>query len=163
MSSLDEDPYEVVKKLEREKGLRYRVVLPRDDELQIDIDNLEALAVFQGNYTRLREYWHHRWAGGCEMTCEVVPSKTEGHFHITVRLPTEIDDQERIMLQALLGSDPVRELLSLVRIWAGLERPPTCFFEPREKLLPAAAQCSLCGELGCAHFGATMTSAKRTS
>lgn len=62
-------------------------------------------------------------------------SKSGGeHRHITLTLSNNISDVERILLQAILGSDPKRELLSYIRILRNIPQP-TAFFE-----LPEGAQ-----------------------
>lgn len=51
------------------------------------------------------------------------------HRHIVVVLDRCVDARERILLQACLGSDPVREMCSLQELDAGVPEP-TLFFEP---------------------------------
>jgi hypothetical protein len=48
--------------------------------------------------------------------------------HITVYLGRAISSLERLALQAMLGSDRIRELLGFVRLQRG-ELHPTLFFE----------------------------------
>jgi hypothetical protein len=98
------------------------------DVLQIDIDGPEAYERFEV----LLNIWN---------TCPTLPalgkiveraSRTAGHKHITIELPTEYGVEHRIMLQALLGSDLKRELLSLASYYNGHESP-IVFYRPQEE------------------------------
>lgn len=51
--------------------------------------------------------------------------------HIRIQLPWELTDWERIAWQAALGSDPVRELLSCLRLRKG-DAHPTMLIEPKD-------------------------------
>jgi hypothetical protein len=83
------------------------VVFPKDNQLQIDIDNDESYAVFQAHLDILQ---HHFGFGDIEEH----PSKSGGQKrHITVNLNADIDNTERVLLQALMGSDRKREFLEL--------------------------------------------------
>jgi hypothetical protein len=59
------------------------------------------------------------------------PSGEPGHAHVVVTLERPVRDmRERIMLQALLGSDPMRELLSWRRLEDGADEDAiSLFFE----------------------------------
>ena len=56
------------------------------------------------------------------------PSGRPGRHHVVVTMPRPVSPMERIALQAILGSDPIREMLSWFRIERGIEEP-TIFFE----------------------------------
>jgi hypothetical protein len=99
------------------------IVRPKPNELFIDIDNENQLESFKkaiGVFIKTHL-----------CTYEMIPSSSgkPNHFHIRVTLGGEtVDARTRILYQAVLGSDPVREVLSLLR----LERDdpmPTIFFE----------------------------------
>jgi hypothetical protein len=97
------------------------IVYPEDDELFIDIDDSAGLKVFQEGLPLL---------GNLVLGYARTPSNGGGdHWHIKVKLSRKVDDTlERIALQALLGSDRKRELLS----WATMDGGKvTCFFEKR--------------------------------
>jgi hypothetical protein len=110
----------------------YKVILPAANELQLDIDNEEQfkkaedmLGLLSVMLQREDEDWVVSWKEG--------PSKSGlPHRHITVKMPFPIDNGERIALQAICGSDPKRELLSLIRLRKGLISP-ILFFE-KEKV-----------------------------
>lgn len=110
--------------LDRAKITGERVVFPEPNQLQLDIDSIEDHVKMQFQLMILEE----------QMTCDVVsdiPSKTEGHRHVTIWLGREVTPLERLLLQACLGSDRKRELLGFVNILKGDERP-TLFVYPPE-------------------------------
>ena len=101
------------------------VVFPKPNELQIDIDSEEAYARYGGVLERLQR--HFRF-----ITESITPSRSgypKRHIVLTLREP--VTDVQRIALQAILGSDPVRELLSLKRIENG-DPHPTLFLEKKK-------------------------------
>lgn len=53
-----------------------------------------------------------------------------GNTHVVLTLYRKLSPQARIALQAVLGSDPIRELLNLVRVENGC-RDPIALFRPR--------------------------------
>jgi hypothetical protein len=117
MSDLNDDPVEIAK----QRGLT--VVLPDQFQLFIDLDQkdgtpselIEGMALLQ-NY-------------GIGVTVERTTRSSGGNQHIYLRLGTALTDTERILLQACLGSDSKRELLSWLRIKLQVKRHPTVFFE----------------------------------
>ena len=102
------------------------VVIPKPNELQIDIDTEQhfenfvcAAEAFARNWDEFRDTW-----------IEIHESKSGmPRWHITLTLPFDIDDPwKRIALQACFGSDPIRELLSATRLYQG-DIHPTLFVE----------------------------------
>jgi hypothetical protein len=84
------------------------VVYPKDNEIMIDIDNGHSLQLFQKQMDIVKKYIG-------VLGVEQHPSKSgEGKWHITVTLATTVTPLERLALQAMLGSDRVRELLGYV-------------------------------------------------
>ena len=102
------------------------IVFPKDDELQIDIDSEEAHDRFKAAFSRLREV----------IPVELVtdrPSKSGmPHRHITIKMDNygqpPFSPLEKIALQFMLGSDYIRESISVIRCLRNIENP-TCFFE----------------------------------
>lgn len=93
-----------------------RVVYPKPNELQIDIDSADAYA----NHLRLLDAFERGGETVIDKVVSVSPSAKSGHFHVTITLARNVlGSRERVMLQALLGSDPMRELLSYQRVEAG--------------------------------------------
>jgi hypothetical protein len=108
--------------LEAAKQMGLNVVVPEPNQLFIDIDNTGA-------------YQHYnQMLGVVNSFFDVVdiddsPSKSgRPHCHITITLGHPISNVERVLLQAILGSDPKRELLSYARLLRGI-KPATLFFE----------------------------------
>jgi hypothetical protein len=120
-TNYDEDTIAAIKAAAA-KG--FYTVLPADNQLQIDIDSEAGLAQFDKfrDLIKQQEHWD-------VLTAITTPSKEAGHFHITVTLKDNVTPLERIALQAILGSDPLREFLSLVGILKENRSFPTLFFE----------------------------------
>ncbi len=126
--------------------LGMEVVLPQDNQLQIDIDDEESYKVYLGNLVRYKLHF----ADNPVILEEARPSKSgkEGRQHITVTLAEPIiskggwyrDNERRILLQALLGSDPVREMLSYIRLVNDDEHPTLFIEKPAQKLLTEGAE-----------------------
>src|SRR5262249_22733694 len=103
------------------------VEFPDDHELFIDIDSEEDLRLFE---RRLPIFEAQHLVRRVRKTPS--PSLARGHFHIRVTLVETVPDHRtRIVWQAILGSDPHRELLALKHLDA--DHPPTVFFE---KIVP---------------------------
>jgi hypothetical protein len=116
-TSYKEDTIESAKA--KAKTLGRVVVFPKANELFIDIDNPAAMRRFVRGVARFT---------GVTFLVRPSPSGRPGRHHVVVTMPTEVTPMERIALQSMLGSDPVRELLSWRRIQHGIEEP-TLFFE----------------------------------
>lgn len=97
------------------------IVYPKNNELQIDIDTHDDYARFEAAIENM--------PGGLVFSV-VEKSSRSGipHKHITVTLSKNFSDLEKIALQFMLGSDYIRESLSVSRVLHGIEKP-TCFFE----------------------------------
>lgn len=106
----------------------------RDNQLQIDIDSNTALAFFRKQWvifnSRMSAYGKLQTS---MLAIEPSPSGKPGRWHITITFPfARLTDTDRIALQACLGSDRTRELLSMCRCLNG-SPIPTLFFERRTK------------------------------
>lgn len=114
----DYDPYQLAK----DYGLK--VVLPAENELQLDIDTPEQMAQYEAQLPLLRNFM---------MVRETKRTKSfSGNDHIYLACPgLTFTPSERIALQAALGSDPKRELLSMARAKFS-NKPATLFFEVDE-------------------------------
>lgn len=106
----------VAEKCERE-GLI--LSLPAANELQLDLDD-------EGSHERFMLSWEilARELGldptGYRMTKS---RRKERGLHVRIELPFDVTPWQRIALQAALGSDPVREVLSCIRLMAGDPNP----------------------------------------
>lgn len=101
------------------------VVFPAENELQVDIDNELHYAVFQRALVSLRRNSEvfGTWVFDEKPSRSGLPRR-----HITVTLPFPVSAWQRIAMQAALGSDPLRELLSVGRMLHG-DPSPTVFTE----------------------------------
>ncbi|SRR6266566_3519952 len=112
------------------------LVIPGDDQLQIDIDCSEDLETFNRHLLIFQEKFP-----GAIFTVTKSRSKLEGK-HITITVPgKKFSVVERIAYQAALGSDRKRELLSLFD-WDSGRKLPTVFFEK-------PLGCHWCGQTPC--------------
>lgn len=103
----------------------FAIEFPMDNELQVDIDNEFHYAAFERSFAILS-----REIEGISYE-ESLSSSGLPCRHIRIYLPWKLETKERIMWQAALGSDPVRELLSALRAHRG-DIQPTLFAEKRE-------------------------------
>lgn len=107
--------------VERMKGEGLEVHLPDDDMLFIDIDNKDQLLVFRRCYPIFA-----RDVSVVETLATV--SKSGIGIHVRIKMKGKLSHEERIAWQAALGSDPVRELLSMIR-YHNSDDHPTLFVE----------------------------------
>ena len=100
-----------------------------DKTLFIDVDTPEQLATFEGNLALAAHLFNidkrpYNW--------QRTPSKSgPPHYHIRVHLPRRFSTLERVLLQACLGSDLRREMISMKRVLEG-EDNVIVFFEKKE-------------------------------
>ena len=105
-------------------GLAVR--FPKDNELFIDIDNDHSFEMFKKQLDILKKYVGVLSAGGY-YTC--TPSKSGlPKRHVVVTLRDSVTEVERCALQAMMGSDRVRELLGYVQA-KNNDPHPTLFIE----------------------------------
>ncbi len=100
-------------------------VYPQKNELFLDIDSFDGLGHL---YAALEQNSYIKSIVADAPLVASSPSKKAGRFHVRIRLAKTVDKFERITLQALLGSDLSRELLSYQEAQAGCNSP-TVFFE----------------------------------
>lgn len=89
--------------------------------LLMDLDDEAAIERFRRLMPKLDEMF------GAKVTEEYESRSGAGHLHVVVELDEPFDAAFRIALQAALGSDPVRELLSLRRLANGINEPSRLF------------------------------------
>lgn len=113
----------------------YGIYYPEEGEILIDIDNEDDKNHFWMTLDRVQEELSRTGkVSESELPLEVQSwdSKTPGHKHFIVKLPWRLNTYERIALQAVFGSDRVKELLSIFRSWAG-DIYPTLLAKPPEE------------------------------
>lgn len=105
----------------RRRGLK--VIEPKTNELQIDLDGARALHVYGRQYDVLRR------AGLTKGWREKVnPSRRSGHTHVTISMPRPMPLTERVGLQAILGDDLKRAAFNWCRVKRH-NKYPVVFFE----------------------------------
>ena len=115
---------EAVKKADR---LGKIIVKPGDNELLLDIDSAEQYKTYKDRMEELSKL--HKVV----RIKEIPSSEKSGHRHIYISLVCGMEDEERIFLQLFLGSDPIREYLSLCLIRIGDPHPILLFENPPSK------------------------------
>ncbi len=103
-----------------------------DRTLQLDLDTMQDRARFVAAHALLVSIGERcenlRITDGSYVA---KPSKSGDGQHVWIKLMRPLTAPERIALQACLGSDASRELLSLAGVWAGKQRP-IVLFRPKE-------------------------------
>lgn len=106
------------------------VIFPEEHQLFVDIDGYRT---WQHFLTLWPNFQKHFWPCGFR----VWPSKSGlPHRHVLVYLGFEDDPRpaaliDRLLMQSILGSDPMRELISLKRLY-DKDSNIICFFEPQK-------------------------------
>lgn len=106
-----------------EKGLT--CIFPRNNELTLDIDEgmdvrLNIIGVLAQNRILV--------------LADLTTTSAGGNAHVYFRLDREFTPLQRIALQACLGSDPTREVLSIIRDDAQ-SNYPTAMFETTDEAI----------------------------
>lgn len=112
--------------IKRKQAEGYDIYIPSDNELTIDIDSVEDLRYYHTKIERLeRELMEFPFEKQSSPKIDIneYNSKTVGHKHIIIKLPFDVTPAERIALQASLGSDRTRELLSTFRLLRNDKHP----------------------------------------
>jgi len=100
---------------------------PADDRtLQIDLDTRAALRLF------LRQHRLLTAGGWLPSRPPKITRSRGGNLHAVIRLAQPTPALERVLLQALLGSDPVREARNYGRVKNGAPYP-ILFFEKKKQ------------------------------
>lgn len=107
----------------QQQAAGFVVRIPGPCELQIDLDTDAHYAT----HRRAMEIFDRKVIGAKVRET----TSRSGKRHVHIELPFAIDPWQRIAWQAALGSDPVRELLSSVRVLNG-DSAPTLFVETKE-------------------------------
>ena len=105
------------------EGLTVR--LPEANELLIDIDNEHSFMLYQKQIDIVDKYIGLGAPWQCTPSRHGLPGR-----HIVVTLDHDITETERLLLQACLGSDRVRELLGYVQMKNG-DAHPSLFLESK--------------------------------
>lgn len=96
---------------------------PSPYEVMCDLDTPEAVVTFNERFAFLREA-----VTGMFFRADFLKSRN-GNCHVVVTCSEEITQEMRLMLQAMLGSDPKREILGFMRYLKHGEAND-CLFRP---------------------------------
>ena len=97
--------------LTRARKHGWRIVEPKANQLQLDLDGARALRKYGMQFSILRK--SGLTAGWKEL---IKGSKKRSHVHIVITMPKKIKNLERVALQAILGSDIKREAFNYTRV-----------------------------------------------
>lgn len=111
--------------LKRMRAEGFVTVEPKADELQIDIDTEEQLELFWKQYAVLKREYNGTTIVRNTPSRNGLPGR-----HIIIRMDWDLEPWERIAWQAALGSDPMRELLSSIRLTCGDIKPTLLIERP---------------------------------
>lgn len=104
------------------------VVYPEPNQLQLDLDSDEAFQLYE---KRLKDLYWRTSHPAYQLVCDPVvrPSKSGyPHRHVTLTFANHtFTEWERIGMQMMLGSDPVRESLNALRLASGVQKPCRLF------------------------------------
>jgi hypothetical protein len=115
----------------RAKQKNLEVKIPAADELYLDIDTPEQWGIFLRSFDVVRRY-----LGVEEYKRTASSSGRAGRYHVVIKMKEPMTSFERIALQAALGSDPMREILSLMRIYQNNPHPTLLFELPEGQEKP---------------------------
>jgi hypothetical protein len=102
----------------------FKIVPARKATVLLDLDTPEDVARYEAILERIQKPMGHAW-GLKEV--ERWKSKSGVGTHVHLEMTSDLNEYERVALQALLGSDPVRELISLMRMRHGVTHPSRLF------------------------------------
>ncbi len=132
MSNLNESQERAIEQAEAE-GMT--VVKSSPTLLLIDLDDDEADAYFMERIQLVTDALNEHNVILTEVSRW--PSKSGKGLHIKMKLSQPLGVITRLLLQACLGSDRLREFLSLLRKWDGCAEP-SLLFKPPAKFRPPA-------------------------
>lgn len=107
------------------------VILPGPQEIQIDVDTEESYLECLERINSLKDCLDFK------IIVKDKESKSgHPHHHITIDMGIDLTNWQRVALQAVLGSDPVRERLNAARLFTD-NKYPIVFFEPTADYAPS--------------------------
>lgn len=128
---------ELSKPVEEDAAERGLQVVPSDDwHLQLDIDRpYKLLDIKDDKLAEVERLFYGE--SGMFSGESLITTSQHGNHHRYLRLSKPLPLPVRIALQALMGSDPVREMLSLLRAYGcteDLRTPQLVLFETDEEV-----------------------------
>jgi len=110
---------------EKAKEANFTIIEGTPKTLLLDLDSWEAECRYDAMYSMLcmnfgaRE--KSRWK-----------SKSGKGVHVVISLKDDLDETTRVALQAIMGSDPKREMFGIVKILNDVEEPSLLFKPPQK-------------------------------
>jgi hypothetical protein len=125
VSNVTVDHAQKVQAVIDEQGVsnEFEIVLPKDNELQLDYDCIELPAQFN----EVMDILTQTVPKDAIIEYFVTRSRS-GNLHVTIALPYKLGPYQRIAWQAVFGSDPKREALSVRSATVG-DKNPTLLIE----------------------------------
>ena len=118
--------FETVIKEKQREGIT--VIRSNPYQLLIDLDNKESIEIFHEMFSRLQDIYPVK-------SCEYWKSKSKKNYHVYIQLGINLSIEERIALQTILGSDKLREFLSLMRVRYLKIAEPSLLFRPKDVIV----------------------------
>lgn len=118
------------------------VVTPASNQIQLDIDRSWPYdaAYLDGKIKEIRQLIHNGDPKAISVLCRFDEEfstnrlqawrSTGGNIHVMLTLKHDLELLDRIAIQSILGSDPMRELCNLRRARCGAE-DPIALFRPK--------------------------------
>jgi hypothetical protein len=116
--------------IKQAKAEGFKVVRGRPTRLVLDLDSDSDLHFYRTIFPRMVEEIKKR--RGIDMTVIEEWKSKSGGYHVTIKLSKPLPIKTRLLIQACLGSDRLKEWLSLCRYWAG-KPEPSMLFRPPDK------------------------------
>jgi acyl carrier protein len=106
------DHTEGIKKMLADSGqLDAYVIVPADDyTIQIDLDEIADVKKFQKHHAILSKHIK------LDLSNMVYTRSKSMRWHVTIKLKEAVSDLERVLIQTVLGSDIVRELMNYIGV-----------------------------------------------
>lgn len=115
---------EVTRKIAKEKDLE--LIFPKPSELFIDIDAEEDLRLVDRGMAALTRMY----ADARIIRHSPSPSGRKGHYHVVIDVGEPLKEKDRLILQAVCGTDPKASLCGLAQLNRG-EKQVSRFFEKK--------------------------------
>ena len=130
---LDDDPFAIA------ESKHWKVVVPEPRDVQLDydfdVDEEEEVDQVRKRISKAQTLIDRMAGAGLVMRIEETTISPGGNRHVYIHCSShELDPLQRIIIQLILGSDPIREMLSFLRIVTGAKRPPTLLYEIDESV-----------------------------
>lgn len=119
-SALDQESFDKAAMIAEATGLE--VLTRQPNELLLDLDSKIQMDQLQLMINKLPS-----------LLKEVTIWRSKNNHHAKVTLWTDVNPTEALLLQACLGSDPVREALCFIRLKNGVKEPSR-LFTPKERI-----------------------------